>query len=209
MIRTLRELGKSLGVLPGRKIVVLFAGKLASSSNQQSDLREAIEECNKSGVALYPVDVRPVSVQTDSGDQAGGPGANSRTGGMGRMQRGGGPRGDPDDIPIGTITDSGAGSQQLLYEMASGTGGFVIRNTNDLLGGLQQIAREQDEYYVLSYTPPDSKEGSCHQLRVKVDRGGTNVRARSSYCTSKPLDLLAGTITGQDLEKRAAAAEAG
>ncbi len=73
----------------------------------------------------------------------------------------------------------------------------------------RRIAREQDEYYVLSYTPPDSKEGSCHALRVKVDRGGTNVRARTSYCTSKPLDLLAGTITGQDLEKRAAAAEAG
>ncbi len=208
MMRSLRELGKSLGVLPGRKIVVLFAGKLAASSNQRSDLRDAIEECNKSGVALYPVDVRPVSVQTDSGDQAGGPGANSRTGGMGRMQRGG-PRGDPDDIQAAGTTDSGAGSQQLLFEMASGTGGFVIRTTNDLLGGLQQIAREQDEYYVLSYTPPDSKEGSCHQLRVKVDRGGTNVRARSSYCTSKPLDLLAGTITGQDLEKRAAAAETG
>ena len=206
MIRTLRELGRSLGVLPGRKIVVLFAGKLASSSNQQSDLREAIEACNKSGVALYPVDVRPVSVQTDSGDTGGGTAANPRGG---RMQRGGGPRGDPDDTAIGTIADSGAGGQQLLYEMATGTGGFVIRNTNDLLGGLQAVAREQDEYYILSYTPPESKEGSCHALRVKVDRGGTNVRARTSYCTSKPLDLLAGTITGQDLEKRAAAAEVG
>jgi VWFA-related protein len=206
MIRTLRELGNSLGVLPGRKIVVLFAGKLASSSNQQSDLKEAIEECNKSGVALYPVDVRPVSVQTDSGEQGG---LGGRMTGTGRMPRGGGPRGDPDDVPIGTISDSGGGNQQLLYEMASETGGFVVRTTNDLLGGLQQIAREQDEYYVLSYTPPESKEGSCHQLRVKVDRGGTNVRARSSYCTSKPLDLLAGTITGQNLEKRAAAAEAG
>jgi VWFA-related protein len=205
MIRSLRELGKSLGVLPGRKIVVLFVGKLPSSSNQRSDLREAIDECNKSGVALYPIDVRPVSVQTDSGDQT-FPGSNSRGG---RMQRGGGPRGDPDDVQVGNISDAGGGNQQLLYEMASGTGGFVIQTTNDLLGGLQKIASEQDEYYVLSYTPPDSKEGSCHQLRVKVDRGGTNVRARSSYCTSKPLDLLAGTITGQDLEKRAAAAEAG
>lgn len=202
MVRALRELGKSLSVLPGRKIILLFVGKLASSSNQRSDLREAIEECNKSGVALYPVDVRPVSVQTDSGDQV-GPGTNSRMGG--RMQRAGGPRGDSDDAPEAGSSDSGAGSQQLLYEMASGTGGFVIRTTNDLLGGLQSVAREQDEYYVLSYTPPESKEGSCHTLRVKVDRGGTNVRARNSYCASKPLDLLAGTITGQDLEKRAAA----
>src|SRR5579862_9819965 len=62
---------------------------------------------------------------------------------------------------------------------------------------------------MLSYTPPESKEGTCHTLRVKVDRSGTKVRARNSYCTSKPQDLLAGTIAGQDLEKRASAAEAG
>jgi VWFA-related protein len=205
MIRSLRELSQSLGVLPGRKILVLFAGRLASSSSQRSDLKEAIDACNKSGVAIYPVDVRPVSTQTDFGDSTPGPVANSR---MSRQQRNG-PRGDSDDSPAGGITDPGAGSQQLLFEMANATGGFVIGNSNDLLGGLQKIAGEQDEYYVLSYTPPESKEGSCHSLRVKVDRGGTNVRARSTWCASKPLDLLAGTVTGQDLEKRAASAQAG
>jgi hypothetical protein len=85
----------------------------------------------------------------------------------------------------------------------------MITNSNDLLGGLQRIAAEEDAYYLLSYTPPESKEGKCHTLRVKVDRGGTKIRARNSYCTSKPQDLLAGTIAGQDLEKRAAAAELG
>ena len=97
----------------------------------------------------------------------------------------------------------------MLSGLADGTGGFVITNSNDLLGGLQRIAAEEDAYYVLSYTPPESKEGSCHTMRVKVDRGGTKVRARNSYCTLKPQDLLAGTIAGQDLEKRAGAAEAG
>jgi hypothetical protein len=97
----------------------------------------------------------------------------------------------------------------MLSGLANGTGGFVITNTNDLLGGLQRIAAEEDAYYLLSYTPPESKEGKCHTLRVKVDRGGTKVRARNSYCTSKPQDLLAGTIAGQDLEKRVAAAEPG
>jgi hypothetical protein len=56
---------------------------------------------------------------------------------------------------------------------------------------------------------PESKEGSCHTLRVKVDRKGTSVRARSNYCTEKPLDLLAGTSAGKELENRAAGAEAG
>ncbi len=59
------------------------------------------------------------------------------------------------------------------------------------------------------YTPTESKEGSCHDIKVKVDRGGTNVRARSGYCNAKPLDLLAGTAVERNLEIRAAAAAAG
>jgi VWFA-related protein len=204
MFRSLRNLGESLGVLPGRKIIVLFVGKLGSSSAQRADLKDAIESCNKSGVAVYPIDVRPVSTAVDSGATP------VRAGPVGRAAtaRTSGPHGDPDDSEPG-LPDTGAGSQQLLFELAGRTGGFVITNSNDLLGGLQEIAGEQDEYYVLSYTPPEAKEGSCHTLRVKVDRSGTTVRARSTYCTSKPQDLLAGTSTGKELEKRAAAAPTG
>jgi VWFA-related protein len=95
-------------------------------------------------------------------------------------------------------------NQQILYQLAEGTGGFVIVNSNDLLGGLQRIAHDQSQYYVLSYTPPESPEGSCHTLRVKVDRGGTIVRARSGYCNERPKDLLAGNPIGKTMETRAA-----
>jgi VWFA-related protein len=94
-------------------------------------------------------------------------------------------------------------NQQFLYALAEGTGGFVIVNTNDLLGGMQRIAKDQAEYYLLSYNPPDSPEGSCHTLKVKVDRGGTDTRFRSGYCKGRQLDLLAGSNTEKDLEKRA------
>jgi hypothetical protein len=46
-------------------------------------------------------------------------------------------------------------------------------------------------------------------LRVKVERSGTEVRARTGYCNSRPQDLLAGNSTEKDLETRAAAAQAG
>ena len=85
----------------------------------------------------------------------------------------------------------------------------MVRNTTDLLRGLQNIGKEQDEYYVLTYAAPESKEGTCHALKVKVDRKQTTVRARTSYCTEKPLDLLAGTTAGKDLEQRAAATQTG
>jgi len=206
MIRSLGDLGKSLGVLPGRKIVVLFTGTLSSSGDQKPEVRAATDAANKSGVAFYAVDVRPVFAQTDPGDAPtpqSVPAYMPRGGGPG-----GGPRGDSDDLGS-PIPDSGVSSQQILFGLANGTGGFVVRNTTDLLGGLQTIAQEQEQYYALTYVAPESKEDSCHALRVKVDRKGTKVRSRTSYCTAKPLDLLAGTTTGKDLETRAAATEAG
>ena len=110
---------------------------------------------------------------------------------------------------IPPMIDSGTANQQVLYALANGTGGFVIANTNDLVGGMQKIAQEQDEYYLLGYTPEESEEGSCHTLKVKVERGGTVVRSRSGYCNVRPHDLLAGNPLEKTLEARAAAAQPG
>jgi VWFA-related protein len=100
-------------------------------------------------------------------------------------------------------------NQQVLFALADGTGGFVIVNTNDLLGGLQKIAKEQDQFYLLGYTPPESKEGSCHFLKVKLDRPGTSVRFRNGYCNVKPADALAGNPVEKDLESRVAGSAPG
>jgi hypothetical protein len=97
----------------------------------------------------------------------------------------------------------------LLYQLADGTGGFVIVNSNDLLGGMQRIANDTAHYYTLGYTPPVSDEGSCHVLKVKVDKGGTIVRSRSGYCNVRPVDLLAGKPIEKELEGRASGSQAG
>lgn len=207
MIAALAGLGRSLGVLPGRKIVIVFAGTLPSFSDSKSEVRNAVDEANKSGVAFYAVDVRPVFTQSDPGEIQDTPA--SRPSRMpGPFGGGGGAQGDP-DADNSSVPASGVSGQQILFDLAGGTGGFVVHNTSDLRDGLQSIGQEQDHYYVLTYVPPESKEGACHTLKVKVDRKQTTVRSRSSYCTEKPLDLLAGTIAGKDLEQRAAATEAG
>ncbi len=207
MLHALGDLGRSLDVLPGRKIVVVFTGTLVSSTDPKSELRDAVEAANKSGVAFYPVDVRPVFAQTDPG---GAPAPVPRGPYMqrGSAGPGGGPQGDADDLGS-PVSDSGSNSQQLLFGLANGTGGFVVRNTSDLLAELQKIAQEQEQYYALTYVAPESKEGTCHSIRVKVDRKGTTVRSRTNYCTSKPLDLLAGTAAAKELDQRAAAPQSG
>jgi VWFA-related protein len=104
---------------------------------------------------------------------------------------------------------STATNQQVLAALADGTGGFTIFNTNDLLGGLQRIGKEQNEFYVLGYVPGDSPEGSCHTLKVKMNRGGLNVRARSGFCNARTENPLEGKPAEKQLELHAAGGQAG
>jgi VWFA-related protein len=103
-----------------------------------------------------------------------------------------------------TIPPTATTNQEVLYALADGTGGFVIVNTNDLLGGLEKIGKEQNEYYLIGYTPPESAEGTCHTLKVKVSHS-YSVRARTGYCNVKQVDVLAGKPQERDLETKAAA----
>ncbi len=144
------------------------------------------------------------------GGGKGGTGGTGGTGGGGRVGGAGGTYGytnytQPRSI-VPPFPPSASVNQQLLYQLAEGTGGFPILNTNDLFAGLQKIAAEQNEYYLLGYVPGDSGEGSCHTLKVKVEGRAANVRARSGYCNGKPIDPLAGKPIVKDLETRAATA---
>ncbi len=158
------------------------------------------------------------------GSGAGGPGS---TGGNYGGTRGVGPGGGGSQFPnrnqpptrntpfgqrsviVPPIPPSATTNQQVLYMLAQGTGGFVIANSNDLLGGLEKIGKEQNAYYILGYTPPESEEGTCHALKVKLGRGGLNVRARPSYCNVKTANVLAGKPIERELETRATASAAG
>ena len=157
----------------------------------------------------------------------GGTGSTGGKGGTGTTGTGGGTTGRSTGAPINPNTNnpnslytqprtivppfppSASTNQQVLAALAEGTGGFTIFNTNDLLGGLEKIDREQNEFYILGYVPQQTPEGSCHTLKVKMDRGGLNVRSRSGYCNSKPTNILEGTPVEKQLEARAAGNQAG
>jgi len=134
-----------------------------------------------------------------------GPTNPSPTRGGSTPNNGVNPRYNMPQIIVPQFPPSASTNQEFMYMLADGTGGFVIVNTNDLLGGLEKIGKEQNQYYLIGYTPPDTPEGSCHLLKVKVEHGGYTVRARSGYCNVRQMDLLAGKPAERDLETRAAA----
>jgi VWFA-related protein len=152
-----------------------------------------------------------------AGGTGGGTGGGTRGGGTGGGGRGGGmpnsnfynsTYGQPRTI-VPQFPPSASTNQQILAALAEGTGGFTIFNTNDLLGGLQRIGREQNEFYILGYSPGDSPEGSCHTLKVKMNRGGMNVRSRSGYCNVRTANALEGKPLEKQLEAHATGTQPG
>ncbi|HEY1471877.1 MAG TPA: VWA domain-containing protein [Candidatus Acidoferrum sp.] len=149
-----------------------------------------------------------------TGGTGGGTGAGGGKGGGGTTGTGGGnygnyanyygnnPLNQPRTI-VPPLPTSVATNQQILQVIADGTGGFAIYNTNDLLGGLDRIAREGSEFYVLGYVPQSSAEGSCHTLKVKLSRSGTEVRSRTGYCNTRPVDPLIGKPIEKQMESQA------
>ena len=107
------------------------------------------------------------------------------------------------------IPPSASVNQQVLQMLAEGTGGFAIYNTNDLLGGLQRISQELSRFYVLGYVPQATAEGSCHALRVKLNKGGMEVRSRTGYCNVRPTNPLDGKPVEKLMEAQASGTAAG
>jgi VWFA-related protein len=261
LLLALRDLARGMASVPGRKSLILFSAGFPlnpadpNTPERESELTAAIDACNRSNVAVYPIDVHglvtpvgdlrewqilpdsPAQLVTATFDpddtsarlvnvQRGSSGTGHGSTGTGHGSTGTGtgttnvgstyasqqalsastaPFNQARNI-LPPITGS---NQQVLSALATGTGGFVIANSNDLLGGIQKIAQEQNQYYVLGYTPPSDEEGACHTLKVKVNRGDTVVRSRTGYCATRPADLLAGKPVEKQLEDAAKGSQAG
>jgi hypothetical protein len=78
-------------------------------------------------------------------------------------------------------------SQSGPVYLARETGGFAIRNTNDLSKGIRRVLDDQKGYYLIGYRPGEStfdpKSGSrrFHDIAVKVKRPGLRVRTRNGF----------------------------
>ena len=192
MLQSLRSVIASLANIRGRKALVFFSGGMAVGGDLLSDIAATVDAANRANVAIYTIGAGPGA----AGNSAGAAPASTS-----RAARG---------VQMPALGVDTMDAQSTTSVLSEGSGGIAFLTTNDLAASLGKVAQEQDRYYLLSYTPTiDSPEDSCHELKVKVDRSDLEVRARKSYCTSKPADLLSGKPAGTALEARAASAAPG
>ena len=69
--------------------------------------------------------------------------------------------------------------------LAADSGGFTVKNTNDLSKGIQRIAKETQKYYLLGYNSTNTaRDGTFREIDVEFKKGqgkGLKIRARRGY----------------------------
>jgi VWFA-related protein len=76
--------------------------------------------------------------------------------------------------------------ENVMGELADGTGGTFFHNSNDLDAGFRSLTEMPEYVYILELPLGDGKpNGSYHRLNVKVDRSGMEVQARRGYIMPK------------------------
>jgi VWFA-related protein len=173
----LRYIVTGMAVLPGRKSVIMYSDGFSifeTNENGQQEtsqvldfLRALIDEANRASVVFYTVDAR--GLQT-----AGFTAADSIS----------------NTSPEAMNAQSSARRAQLyntqegLSFLADETGGFAIKNNNDLIGGVAKILNDQS-YYLIGYEPDDDTfdptKRKFNKLEVKVLRKDAVVRYRSGF----------------------------
>ncbi|HVO11712.1 MAG TPA: VWA domain-containing protein [Vicinamibacteria bacterium] len=101
---------------------------------------------------------------------------------------------------MGSLFAQEAETQEGAVSLAADTGGFTLRNSNDLASGLKRVSDESRAYYLLGYNPTNAAhDGSYRKIAVKVrNRRGLQVRARRGYYAPSDTRTAAATPRGTD-----------
>jgi VWFA-related protein len=152
-----------LATVRGRKAVLLVSPGFIDDQERAADANRAIAAARRANVAVYFIDAR--------GLLAGTPFAQAQFG-------------SPlDSRDINAANADLALTAEGAETLANDTGGFSVRNQNDLGRGLKRIGDESRVYYLLGFEPDraNAKPGAFRRLEVKVARPGVTVRARRGY----------------------------
>jgi VWFA-related protein len=196
----LRSIAQSYADIPGRKNVVMFSEGFIRSPDAKPQMNAVIDAANRANVAIYVVDSSGLKAGFGAENSAPELNDNQLMYEMGLW----GPSHDQFDN-MGRIGHDNL--QDDLGQVAAGTGGFIIKNQNDLLPGLAKVDSDLREFYTLVYQPTDTNyDGSFRRIKVELNKPGYHIRYRLGYWAIPPgeemmmtpaaAQLLAGVAGG-------------
>jgi len=176
-LSVLRDVIRRMSGMPGQRTIILASPGFYAPELEQ-EKTEIMERAIRYSVVVNSIDAR--GLYTDPMYDASRPGpvltSVMNTKNMYERQ--------------GTMADA-----DILAELAAGTGGTFIENTNDLDDGYKRVATAPEYVYLLGFSPQNLKlDGSFHALKVSLkDPGGLTSQARRGYYAPRHLSDAAET----------------
>lgn len=169
-LAVLKDVVRRVGAMPGQRSVILVSSGFLVPIGLRMDESDLMDRALRSNVIISALDARGLYVIVPGGDasQSGYSGAVSNRKSQYETE---GARVDAD----------------IMAELADGTGGRFVQNTNDLDAGLKRLSTPPEYYYLLAFSPQNLKyDGSYHALKVSLpETKGFTLQARRGYYAPK------------------------
>ena len=152
----------SLASTKGRKSLILVSEGFIYDPNLD-EFKKAVQASRRSNVAIYFLDTRGLTGMPDYFTAQFGPPIDTQDIGAAFME----------------TLEASEGAESI----AADTGGFSVKNTNDLGKGIQRIADESRIYYLLGYNSSHTqRDGRFRKIKVDLPgRKGLQLRYRKGY----------------------------
>lgn len=159
--KALERAAEALSQAKGRKAILLVSEGFIQETNRP-EFKDVVRAARQANAVVYFLDARGLTGLPPTADAE---------------------YADPtEERDIAGQLAEGVRESLGAVSVAVETGGFAIKNSNDIAKGMRRIDRESRSYYLLGFPIADVKrDGKFHDLDVEVDRPGAKVIARKGY----------------------------
>jgi len=166
----LRDVVRRISIMPGSRNIVLVSSGYFLTIDHRIDESDLLDRAIRANATISSLDARGVYNPSPEVDASRAGGTTTASVLKNQYER-----------------DAALADEDILAELADGTGGTFFHNDNDLRAGLKRLAAQPEFVYVLGFSPQNLRfDGSFHLLKVTVkNRADVNLQARRGFYAPK------------------------
>jgi VWFA-related protein len=172
-LSTVKEFVRRMGKLPGQQhtLILVSPGFVTVTPNSMREKSEVLDLAARANVTISALDARGLYTTNLDASEHGA--ASTRDMMTGETQQ--------------YHSETMNMSENVMSELANGTGGTFFHNNNDLAGGFALLGQAPEYVYLLEMSLDKVRsDGAFHRLKVKVNRDNVKVESRHGYVAPQP-----------------------